>query len=294
MTPSDKLLRNVNVVFGFVSLAFFGFDFFVFAKLRPRMVAFETVSPAEEGLLTWVGVGLLLLLIFYLLSLFRLAQHLKKAQRITPLSIVLLVGGILSFIFVFSDVALLSDIDKQYRHGLTQPEWLLVYPIMGGQLITTVAFTYLHLFGFRDDSQVGHVARDSNIFLIVQYVGIICGLMGLALASLGFVFSHGWNLHTHTTITSIILLMPYALSVGYWLVTKLQEEHRQWYDEKQLQDVGKSAFLALGLSVVAMTGLFVANYNNLTGIVSALWLPFYLFLVVFLFSSGNLYFSSRS
>jgi len=89
------------------------------------------------------------------------------------------------------------------------------------------------------------------------------------------------------------LLSPYVLIVIYWLITKIQEEHRQWYDEKQLQDVGKSAFLTLVISIVCMIGLFAVNYNNLGGVVRMLWLPLYLFLVLFLFSAGNLYFGGK-
>jgi len=190
-------------------------------------------------------------------------------------------------------VALLGDIAKQYRHGLDQPEWMLVYPIMGFQLFVALVFTYFHITGFSKETQQEFVARDSNIYLVVQFVGVVCGLMGLVLASLGFVYARAWSLVVHTTMSSIILLFPYGLAVAYWLVTKLREENRQWYDEKQLLDVGKSAFLTLVVSVVFMTALFIANYGNLSGVISIIWLPLYLFFVLFLFSASNLFFAGR-
>lgn len=289
----NKALKNISITLGLVSITFFVFDYFVFSKLRPIMVVFGPLSPSEEGLLNWVGGGLLFFLAFYLLSLFRQAQHLKKAKKITFVSLVLLLCGVLSFLFVFSDFALLSDIAKQYKLSLSQPEWSLVYPIMAFQLVTAVVFVYLHLFDFRQKDQIEHIVRDNNIFLLTQFVGLICGLIGLTFASLGFLYPRVWNLDLHVTFTSILFLTPYALAVAYWLVTKLQEEKRQWYDEKQFQDVGRSAFLTLALSVVIMTGLFMANYNNLGGIVRVIWLPLYLFSTLFIFSLGNLYFSSR-
>jgi hypothetical protein len=200
---------------------------------------------------------------------------------------------VLALLFVFSDVALLGDIAKQYRHGLYQPEWMLVYPIMGFQLFVALVFTYFHVAGFSKDQHQEFVARDSNIFLVVQFVGVVCGLMGLVLASLGFVFASAWSLTVHTTITSFILLFPYGLAVLYWLITKLREEKRQWYDEKQLLDVGKSAFLTLVVSVVFMTALFIANYGNLSGVIRIIWLPLYLFFVLLLFSASNLFFAGR-
>jgi len=200
---------------------------------------------------------------------------------------------VLSLIFIFADIALLGDIAKQYKASMVQPEWSILYPIIAFQSSTAFLLTYFHLFAFKEKEQTKYVVRDSNIFLLVQYIGVICGLMGLVFASLGFVFSRGWNLQIHTTYTSIILLIPYVLVILYWLITKLQEKHREWYDEKQLQDVGRSAFLTLVLSVVFMTGLFIANYNSLRGIVSIIWLPLYLFWVLFLFSVTNLYFRIR-
>jgi hypothetical protein len=294
VTKQNKLLKIISIVLGLVSTAFFIFDYFVFASLRPKMIRFEAISPPEEGLLNWVGIGLLLFLAFCLLSLFQIAKYLKNAKKITLFSLFLLASGVLSLLFIFSDVALLNDIGKQYRYGLAQPEWLLLYFVMGFQFITGIMFTYLHISGFTKEKQLEYVAKDSNIFFVVQYVGVICGLLGLLSSSLGFLFANAWNLVTHTTIGSIVLLTPYSLAVLYWLLIKLQEKPRQWYDEKQLQDIGKSSFSTLILSVIFMNGLFVANYRNLGGVVSILWLPLYLFLVLLLFSSGNLYFSGKN
>jgi hypothetical protein len=293
MTKLDKLLRSISLVLGLTSTAFFVFDHFLFSKLRPKMIRFEAISPVEEGLMNWVGVGLLLFLAFCLLSLFQIAKFLKNAKKITLFSLFLVGCGVLSLLFIFSDVALLNDIGKQYKHGLSQPEWSILYPIMAFQFVTAIVFTYLQFSGSLRQKQLNYIAKDSNIFLIVQYVGVICGLMGLSLSSLGFLFPRAWSLQVHTTTTSIILLVPYFLVVSYWFLIKLQEKTRQWYDEKQLQDVGKSAFLTLILSVVFMIGLFITNYNNLGGVVSIVWLPLYLFFVLLLFSAGNLFFSGK-
>ena len=176
---------------------------------------------------------------------------------------------------------------------MTQPEWSLVYPIMGFQFVITLIITVLHISGFFKPEQYDKVARDSNIYLIVQYVGVICGLMGLASSSLGFVFPRAWSLTIHTTMGGIILLFPYVLSVAYWMLTKFKEKNREWWDEKQLQDIGKSALLTLLIDTGFLLMLFILNYNHLDGVVSILWLPLYLFATIFVFSVGNLYFSRK-
>lgn len=293
MTRQNLWQKNISILLGFLSIAFFVFDAFYFSRIRPKMIQFDTVDPSEEGVMNWVGVGLLFFLVFCLLSLLRTAQQLKKASKVTFFSVLLVIMGVLALLFVFSDVALLGDIAKQYKHGLEQPEWMLIYPIMGFQLFTAIVFTYFHAVGFSKDDQQEYVARDSNIFLVVHFVGAVCGLMGLILSSLSFLFARAWSLAVHTTMSSIILLSPYGLAVAYWLLTKLREDNRQWYDEKQLLDVGKSAFLTLVVSVAFMTTLFVVHYNNLDGVIRITWLPLYLFFVLSLFSAANLFFAGR-
>jgi MFS family permease len=283
----------MSILLGFFSTAFFIFVFFVFASLQPKMVNFESLPPTEEELFNWIGIGLLLFLAFCLLSLLQTAKYLKNAKTITLFSFFLVASGVLSLVFIFIDAALLSDIGKQYKQGLAQPEWVMVYPVMAFQFISAILFTYFHIFGFTREKPFNYVAHDSNTFIIVQYVGIICGLMGLSFSSLGFLFPRAWSVNIHTTMNLIILLSPYLLAVGYWLTTKLQEKNRQWYDEKQIQDMGKSALITQVLSVVLMIGLFISNYTNLDGVISMIWFPLYLFFVLFLFSSGNLFFSGR-
>jgi hypothetical protein len=176
---------------------------------------------------------------------------------------------------------------------MAQPEWTLVYPIMAFQLLATIVLSYFLLFRLKIDDQKPYVAQDNNVFIIVQFVGIICGLAGLAITSLGFVYPRGWSLVIHSTITTILVLMPYILVVLYWVYFKLKEKSKQLYDEKQLQDIYKSAVVTLFVSVAYMIFLFAANYNNLTGVVSVLWLPLYLFFVLLFFSLGNFYFSGK-
>lgn len=130
--------------------------------------------------------------------------------------------------------------------------------------------------------------------MIAQYIGTICGLMGLSFTILNFFFPRPlWMIKIHTMVTTFVLLIPYLLIVTYWSIVKFQEKTREWYDEKQIQDIGKSSFLTLVLSIATMGLLFFLNFNNLEGIVSVLWLPFYAFLVLFLFSFSNLYYSKK-
>ncbi len=293
MKNSSHTLRRIVIAMGFLSVALFVYDLTIFFRLQPKMVASKPLTGLEENLITWAGVGLIVILLFFLLSLLCLVRYLKDANEIQPLMIFLIIAGVVSLLFVFGDVALLSDIHKQYRHGLAQPEWTLLYPIIAGQLLVALIFTFLHLSGFFVRKRPDQIVRDINVFLVVQYVGLVCGWMGLTSAGLGFVYRTAYNPLTHVVLTGIVFLFPYALAVLYWLMIKLREKERQWFDEKQLQDLGKSALLTLLINTVYMTALFIFNLQDLAGVVRLVWLPLHLFGVIFLFSLGNLWFSKR-
>jgi hypothetical protein len=294
MKKQARTLRFINTLLGFIVITALVFSLVVLLKLQPKMLAFNEITILEQNLLTVVGFGLLLLLVFDLLSTLQLVIYFKRVEKIKAFYLILLILGIISGLLVFSDVALLSDINRQYHNQLSQPEWQLVYPFIIYQFVITLIFQYCHLTGKFLVQQEEMITRDINIFLVVQVVGVVCGVLGLGLMSLGFLYSRAWTLTIHTIISMGVLLFPYALAVGYWIFMKLKEKDRQWYDEKQSQDVGKSAFLTLVIVTFIMVALFFLHYFRLDGVIRMLWLPFYIFSTLFLFSLGNLYFSNKT
>ena len=291
MNRWDKFLKIVSMISGVAALGFFIYDFIYFEELRPRMVAFEPVTAKDEQMVILTGIGLLIFSIFCLASLLRFMNHIRHARKINLIYIALVVCGVVSLLFVFGDMSLLSDIGKQHSYGFAQPEWLVLYIVIGFQVITTLTFLYFHQYQLKREELIEEIALDNNIFLTVQFVGLLCGLGGLASNLLGYHFPKAWSLKTHTTMGLILIMLPYVFMVGYWLLNKLFGKERQFYDEKQFQDISRSALITLVFSAVFMVGLFILNYNDLGGITSILWLPLYLYAILFMFSLGNIYFN---
>ena len=294
MKKNRSFLRIISILFGFLAIAAFVYAFFVLIKLQPKMVAYVALSTLESGLLTGVGFALLVIFAFFLLSLWQVVRFIKFAENLTLFSLFLIIVGVLAVLFVFSDIALLGDIAKQHQHGLAQPEWSLVFPILIGQFLVTIMFVYLHFSGRLTHKQVDRVLMDIHLFLVVHYVGLICGGLGLVMAFLGLFFTRGWSLYVHTIMASLTLLFPYGLAVSYWLLTKLHAQPRAWWDEKQTQDVGKSALVTLIVVLLIMLVLFITYLNQLDGVICMQWFPIYLFSTIFTFSLANIIFSSRA
>jgi hypothetical protein len=293
MNNKSKFFKILSLVLGVIILLIFVLDFIFLESIRPRMIEFDEITDFENTLLTFVGVGLLLILCYFFISLWGTVRYLRFIDHITFPIVLLLVTGVLAFLFVFSDIALLQDIVKQYEGGFDQPEWALVYPILGGQALVAVVYLYLHITGTLWQKKLDHIAKDSNIFFAVQYVGVICGLAGLASNSLGFFFTKAWSPVIHSVIGSVILISPYVMAVAYWFLIKVNENDEDWYDEKQILDVGRSAFLTLIITTIVMMGLYIPNFQHLDGIIRVLWLPLFIFTEILVFSSGNIYFGSK-
>jgi len=293
MKIMDRFLKWAGILIGIAPLGFFVFDLLFFQDLRPRMVAFEPVTAIDENKIIWTGVGLLLYLGCCSVSLLRMVNYLRRAKKVNFIYLASILAGAVAFLFVFADISLLSDIGKQHSYGFPQPEWSLIYPIMAYQFIVGASFILIHFFGFSPDNLLDAVVFDTNIYLIAQYVGLLCGFMGLTTAALGYIFPGAWNPNIHTVITLILLPLPYCLVTAYWLMTKLKDKTPGLFDEKQQLDVGRSAFWTLVLDVVIMSGLFVLNLKNLGGVTSVNWLPIFLFSSLLIFSFGNLYFGQQ-
>ena len=293
MKKFDKWLKITAVVMGIISIGFFVFDLIILLQLQPKMIHFDSLSERDYELVNYSGYGLILFLLFCLLSIYRLLRFQKYAKRIAFLSIVSMVAAIAGFLLTFSFIGLLDDIGNQYEQKLNQPEWNWLYPVIVLQIAVAVWLVCMHVLDLNPVRQEKQITLDGNIFLMVHYTGLLCGFLGFIFLMTGFFYVSAWNLLIHSTIVPIIFLFPYILILGYWLICKLKEKSRLWFDEKQLQDIGRSSILTLIIQSFFMTGLFFLNYNNLAGVVRLLWLPIDLFLCLTSFSVWNLIFYTK-
>jgi hypothetical protein len=293
MKQNNKTLRIINILVGTITLAGLVFDFILFANIKGKMIGFLPLTQLESDLITVAGFSFLVILGFLGLSLLQVITTIRHSETLKFFLVALFVVGMAALLMVFADIALLSDIAKQYKAGWDQPEWKLLYPILIAQSIVVVVFLFLHLIGYFTRKQAQSIAVDSNIFLIVQFTGLLCALMGLVFVILGFIFQPGWSLKLHTILANLTLLAPYGLSVLYWFLVKIKEKGQPLYDEKQSQDVGRAAFLTLITVSVEMVLIYALNINALDGVLRYQWLPLYLFSAILVFSVSNLYFNKK-
>ena len=138
-------------------------------------------------------------------------------------------------------------------------------------------------------SQTPRPGAEENVITTANVMGIVSGFMGL----IQTIMLIGNRISLEDAWVYIpfylLFLFPYCLAVLYWVSLKFRVSIRDWYDEKQVRDMMKSALATLVMSAPGMAVLFIVRPS-----VTIWWLPYSLFLVLTLFSGGTLYFFRKA
>ncbi len=110
---------------------------------------------------------------------------------------------------------------------------------------------------------------DENMFSIVNQVGMICGILGLAMLPMPKIMGVTEHYRDGYLITlTLLALLPFCSSIIYWLIRNRGKRLSHLVDEKQFQDVSFGGLIATFILVfVIVTGLIlsqqkIADLNN--------------------------------
>jgi hypothetical protein len=295
-----KISSIISFILAFISGGWLIFNFVMYELIRPRIINLESLGNLEQlGNFIWIGYWVFIL--YHLSAFLTYVFHLQWFRNINAFNIILLFAGIISFLVIFGNWAILGDIGKEYKEGWdTSSEWIILYIFL---IINAIFYILMFIFLFSTfrllklRADIKPVKKDEMVFTVAQYVGVVCGLMGLLWVFMNVIVNPGNIKHIKVfgLITCILLLLPYAFIVGYWFLIKFREKIEDWYDEKQWKDVARAGFITLLISIPVMLALFIATLGSLPGgIFGILWLPFYIFMVLFVFSLSTLFFYQRS
>jgi len=234
------------------------------------------------------GVGYLLILIFHVYSIIFIYSHIHHFHEFKGAATIMLILGIISFFAIAFEKVMMDEIAREYRFGLEIKGELfglyaayfinLAYTILVFfLLLKTVGLTYIK------DSEDKFV--EEKIFTVAQILGIISSLLGLKFT---FFLIKKQILSDRIWIYVpflLLFLIPYIIAVLYWLSLKRKQKIADWYDEKQFQDILKASLTTLLLSVPLLA---IFQFINIPA--PFYWFVFYIFLVLFLFSSSTLFF----
>jgi hypothetical protein len=297
-----KISNNTTLVLCVISIAGLIFTNVFFIMLRNMIIEMGDVESFMDKFSVPVALVYIIFTLFHLSALLTLILQLNFFKRDNFLRSFLFFTGITSLMMLFGDSALSSDISKEYVFGLPDEFYILFL----SQALHFVFYVLMIVLLVSTGKSVGKekeeiVLKDDSIFINAQYIGILSGASGLILVSV-FSFMYStlyplplWAAKAGIIITSLIAVIPYVLIVFYWFIIKLKERTGEWYDEKQYQDITKASLVTLIASIIVMTAVFLIQYYvSEFDFITLTWFPFYIFLVLLLFSSSTLYFSKRA
>ena len=298
MGKTLKISGIISLLSGIVSFGFLIYNFFAFEYIRSKINNLEELGDTTEVLALYIGIGLLVSFFFHVSAIFTMTFRFQFSKKITVIGLVTLVAGIISFICIIGDLAALNDIGKEYRFGLsTTSEWIYLYLALiphGVFHILMFIILYLTFSMLKNQYQPEPVLKDEIIFIVAQYIGILCGMIGLGFTF--FIVLIRVSPHVLRYILPIycpFFIIPYGLICFYWIIIKRKERVSEVYDEKQWRDVAKAGLTTLLLSIPCMGLLYVFNYQTMSGTISMIWFPYYMFLILLIFSGSTLYFNEK-
>ncbi|MBN2103773.1 hypothetical protein JW835_07010 [bacterium] len=291
------LITNITAsFFAVVSIGWLIYDFIAYGILRGKMLQLEPLTSLDEKLGLFIWLGVLVFLIFHIVSFLAIASQFQFFKKAGALRVIALLLAIVSCIFILDDIACLSDIGKEYQEGLeVEFEWRSLYrsSALHGLFFLVMLANLIQALYRRTEVKPGEAAvHDVTIFTLVHAVGVLCSGIGLfgAFAALIVQRSHPL-LHITFPFLFILSLIPYGLLAGYWLIMKVKEKPENWYDEKQFRDISRAALLTMFTTIPLMALIYILTYNAPKNPMDILWFPVYLYWVIFCFSLGSLYFN---
>lgn len=285
----------ITIGLGGISIMWFVGNLIAYEYFRPRTVHFQELGPHADKISAFIILGLFMAIIFHLFSLLTVVYQIKVLRSDDTLRKATLIFGVISFMAVFGDIGLLSDIGKESAHGWdVSGEWLVLYLSLIPQILFYVLMFRSVMITLKTMQISGvsvETVRDENVFYAVHYTGLLCGSIGLILTTLKFtIFTTLQNLRFLVAFYNMFILTPYCLIIFFWLFMKRHEHLSNWYDEKQFQDISRAGFFTLLLSFPAMAILYIFNYSTPGGTATILWFPFYIHIVLVFFSGTTLYY----
>ena len=298
MEKKLKISAIVSLISGLVSFGFLIYNVIAFEYIRAKISNCEELGETTEVLALYIGIGLMVSFFFHISAIFTMTFRFQFIKKITALGMTILLIGIFSFICLIGDLAALSDIGKQYQVGLsTTSEWRYLYlafiPHVVFHILMLITL-YLTFSLFKNQNHLEPVLKDEIIFIVAQYIGILCGVIGIGFTFLIVLLQVSpYVLRYILPFYCLFIIMPYGLICLYWIIIKRKERLSEVYDEKQWRDVAKAGLTTLLLSIPCMAIMYILNYQTMYGTISMIWFPFYMFLILLIFSGSTLYFSNE-
>jgi hypothetical protein len=287
-----KTFHLASLGLGLLSAVAVIFNIIIFSILYPQVTQLMELDPSWESYGIVVGVNIIIVSLFQLISVITLLTYLIVEKDTYTLMIVAIVTGILSGIMILGDMALLSDIGKEFEQGWqTRGEWIVLFISYGLHVFSLIATLISIIKNLnRDKDTQEQVVKDEVLFLSLHSTGVISGWLGLIGVVAGLVSGLSlWYIERLVILLGTMVLTPYVVILGIWTLRRRLGNLEPGLDEKQYQDLSSSGLWTLVITFPVMLVFFIFQLSIYSkDSWDVLWLPLLVFVALTSFSSLTL------
>lgn len=284
----SKLRINHLLLFILSMISFCCLSYILF-RVNTDIVEAININRQELDMYDFLTIiGYLFIVLFHLYAIIFIFSQFRFADTFKCLKILLLILGIVSLFAIGVEKVMVDEIAKEYRAGFEdQGEYFLLKGALFINILFNILMFYFILKSYRliDIKDSKDNFADEKIFIIAQYLGILAGLLGIHQTFVLIAFAKQFTKFWVFIPFYILFLIPYGLSVIFWLSLKLKKHISEWYDEKQFQDVLKASLTTLILSIPGLLIMLPFDVIN-----PFYWFMYYFFLVLLIFSASTLFY----
>jgi hypothetical protein len=301
MKEHSKTLIWICIVLAFISLAWLGYNSFMYRDI-PNILVKQNIYTK------FIGYGLLLFFFSHLIIILCAILSSKYSQFMSVAGNVLLVLGAISFTFLLLHFVSLHEIEDDFTNGysfksMLKLTWQSQIIMICFFLFSLIYFIVLARKGDKIDSTKS-ISRE-QIFVTLNVIGIVCSIVGILMVIIYFKFQYFQTdiniqhyLRRYDIVPYGFIILPYLLVLAGWGIRYFNDRRSGWYDEKQNSNINRSGMVALMVSLPLLIFLTIFCFLKtsassgqiyISGTITVLWLPFYLFMVLFVFSATALY-----
>jgi hypothetical protein len=295
MKTHAKGLIMICMVLALVSLVWLGYNSSMYLEITKLFLRLKIY-------VNLMSVGLLFFFISHMVIILTTIFSLKKSGAMSFAGITLIVLGVFSLIFLLFHFVALDQLEEEFQYGDPYNNSLKLAWTTQLVLFAFFLFSFIYfivLAKFVDKNVTTKSVSREQIFVAMNIIGIVCGVVGIFLVLL---FSQAYNVVRLSIVYKIVpycfVLLPYLLSLAGWGIRYFKDKRAGWYDEKQNSDINRSGMIALLVSLGVTISLAIFYFHkipevfgniDIAGVVTVLLLPFYCFVVLFVFSVTALY-----
>jgi len=249
-----------------------------FLYMQPRLVPqLEQLTPMLEGMSIFIVIAYFIMGIFHLVILKTALEWLSGRL----LDSLFLTGVVFSGITLISDAVQLSEIGKEYLYWDVSMQWYFLYGFALVHLIVAV-FAFIKVFNKKERPVI---TGDALFYSLNQMLLIACstGLAGIIISSIWMPVAIEF-MATFIILAIGLSFAPVVLFILYWLWKKRMQSFSDWFDEKQLSDIARSALISFLFSLPVYFTAFTTEAMNSRIFPSYVWIMIIFFFQTALFS----------